>query len=259
MIEAEKNICPSCGSALSVGQTNCDICGEDLASPRPAPSAPKVVPAADVVENKPAAAKKVAKKKVSPTVATKGAYFSTVQWIILCVASFVLGGVLAVTFLPSSGDTADSPQQEVGVQQQGGIDLGRLDELRSYVQNNPDDLDAKLRFANDLHDAKLLDQAIAQYKEYLAKQPDNPDARVDLGICYFELKQYPAAIAEMEQAVAGHPDHQLGNYNLGIVNLNAGNHDAAKSWFIKARDLDPSSPYGINAKQLLETEFSAGN
>ncbi|MBN1447099.1 MAG: tetratricopeptide repeat protein [Bacteroidetes bacterium] len=182
--------------------------------------------------------------------------FSTPQWIAICISAMILSAVLTATFLPTpQSDAADRATTQNAATPQPKVDLQRLESMRAYIANHPEDLDAKLRYANDLHDAKLLDQAIAQYKEYLLQVPDNPDARVDLGICYFELQQYDAAIQEMERAVSDHPDHQLGRYNLGIVNLNAGNRDAAQSWFTTARDLDPSSPYGTSATQILQSEF----
>lgn len=273
MMGEEKKTCPACGSALDAAQNVCDICGEDLtATPQPVREKEEstAVPETSTAKDAPAPAvkkspgkRKVHGKTTQGKTAQGAALFSTTQWITLCVASFVLGGVITSTVLPTGAPQAPSQtaaqQNAPGQQQQPQVDFARLEEMRTYLENNPDDQASRLRYANDLHDAHLLDQAIAQYKIYLDAVPDNPDARVDLGICYFELKQYPAAIAEMERAVAKHPDHQLGNYNLGIVNLNAGNREAARAWFEKARDLDPTSPYGRNAAELLQTQFSQQN
>jgi len=257
----EKSICPSCGSALSSGLTHCDICGEDIHAAASVPTEPQ--PQAVPPPEKPRAAEKAPSRKSAPkkaaakSASAPGMMFTTTQWVAICIASFILGGALTATLMPPAGGAAPTEREE-NVQnqaQQPQIDFARLEEMRTFLESNPDDQDARLRYANDLHDAHLLDQAIAQYKVYLEAVPDNPDARVDLGICYFELKQYSAAIVEMQRAVADHPDHQLGNYNLGIVNLNAGDRETARSWFVKARDLDPTTPYGINAAEILKTQF----
>lgn len=241
----------------------CDICGHDRnldyqESLTPPPSMTVTMQP----EARPGTSQKPA--RVSPQQAGKrggksgkggasAVLFTTPQWIAITVAAFILGAVLAASMLPSGGTT---PAGNGEAAQQGTQpDLQRLNSARDAAEANPDNPDALLAYANALHDAGMNDQAIAQYKRYLGFVPDNPDARVDLGICYFEKKDFATAIAEMEIAVAKHPDHQLGNYNLGIVNLNAGNKDKAREWFEKARDLDPTSPHGVNATQLLKEQF----
>jgi len=277
-----KHTCPSCGSAVPGEADVCDICGEDLqaaaARARSAAqweqeAATSEAPAVQRKEqsrpagnaSRPPARRKAASSagRTKQGTAQGSVLFSTPQWIAIAASSFLLGAVLTATLLPSgsppAGDVSASAQSQQAPQQQPQIDLERLESMRAYIENHPDDLEAQLRFANELHDAKLLDQAIAQYKDYLGKDPTNPDARVDLGICYFELQQYDAAIQEMERAVRDAPDHQLGHYNLGIVNLNAGNPEAARTWFEKARDLDPSSVYGRDADQILQERFGTEN
>jgi Tfp pilus assembly protein PilF len=272
MMSAEKNICPSCGSSISGDASVCDICGEDLtaASPdRAAVAASAVAPtgtsaaalaAADAARTKPAvlppARKKAAAKPAVRAAGSKGAaLFTTWQWIAIVIAAFILGGVVGASFMPSAREGTTASQEQSGTQPSAQPDLQALESARVAAEADPADADAQLTYANGLHDAMMLDQAIAQYKKYLELDPGNPDARVDLGICYFEKKEYAAAIAEMERAIAEHPEHQLGTYNLGIVNLNAGNKDKAREWLQKARDLDPASPHGQNAAQLLEQHF----
>jgi tetratricopeptide (TPR) repeat protein len=262
MMAEVKRTCPGCGSVLPTAAEVCDICGEVVSSEQAqekAPSRPDPKQAAPAREQRlPLAAKKKAQTRSAEAVAL----FTTTQWIILCVISMILGSVLTASFLPS--DTTDPNSaaangEPAALTGQPNVDLDRLATASDYLENHPEDLATRLQYANDLHDSKLLDQAIAQYKIYLDTDPKNADARVDLGICYFELKKYELAIQEMETAVIDNPGHQLGHYNLGIVNLNAGNRDAARAWLIKARDLAPTSQYGINATQLLQQELSGQN
>ena len=276
MMADNSNTCTSCGSLLPDGMTVCDICGHDsrddarsrrqsetaaesaAGQPEAAPGTQKQGTEAARPKQKPSAAKGPKKSGgKSGAAQTSDALFNTPQWLAIVVAAFILGGVVGASFLPAGGgakEAADSAGNVQG-QQTPQADLARLDATREAAEANPDSPDALLAYAHALHDSGMPEQAIVQYKRYLEFVPDNPDARVDLGICYFETKDYATAIAEMEQAVAGHPDHQLGNYNLGIVNLNAGNKDKAREWFEKARDIDPASPHGQNASQLLEQHF----
>lgn len=242
----------------------CDVCGHDRNLDQPEPLTP---PPAMTMNLQPETGSGTAQKRTRPAPqqagkkggkAGKGAssavLFNTPQWIAITVAAFILGAVLAASMLPTGGTTTMAGNGEA-TQQGMQPDLQRLNSARDAAEANPDNPEALLVYANALHDADMNDQAIVQYKRYLEFVPDNPDARVDLGICYFERKDYATAISEMEIAVAKHPDHQLGNYNLGIVNLNAGNKDKAREWFEKARDINPTSPHGINAIQLLKEQF----
>jgi Tfp pilus assembly protein PilF len=224
--------CTSCGAGNEDGDKFCHSCGSPLRSTQVRKSA-----------------KKNPAKAASPAV-----LFSTRQWIAVCVGSFILGAVVAAAFFPATGETT-APTTQNGEAQQATGDkrpsIAEVNAARDAATANPSDMGAQLRYANILHDAMMLDQAIAQYKSYLASVPDNVDARVDLGICYFEQKKYDEAIVEMETALRVNPRHQLGNYNLGIVNLNAGNMAKAMEWFNKAVEIDPNSPYGQNATRII--------
>lgn len=274
MMAKRTQTCSSCGSIKPDDRSVCDICGHDARSEArteppteaaaagrgPASSASAAMPAA-----MPAATPKQARGPQRPS-ATRSAkagrkdaapaLFSTPQWIAIVVAAFILGGVLSASFISRDAGTASGGATTAGNAGDGAQpDMQRLTETRAAMEANPDNPDALLAYSHALHDSGMPAQAIVQYKRYLEFRPDDPDARVDLGICYFETKDYATAISEMERAVAKFPDHQLGNYNLGIVNLNAGNKDKAREWFEKARDIDPSSPHGQNAAQLLGEHF----
>ncbi|MFA6233009.1 MAG: tetratricopeptide repeat protein [Bacteroidota bacterium] len=280
MAEA-KNICSSCGSVNLPTAAICDICGEDLTqhtsetqSTGDEKSTSDIIKDAPVlVEALPAAAAAAPRQRQTPqapqtkkknppktdgraAAASASPLFSTIQWIAITIAAFILGGIVTASFLPSTGQVPAETQSQNGMTQQDSQpDLGRLNAAKAALDANPSDPVAILTYANALHDAGMVDQAIVQYKRYLEVEPDDPDARVDLGICYFEKQEFTSAIAEMEKAVAKHPEHQLGTYNLGIVNLNAGDKAKAREWFTRARDIDPASANGQNAAQMLKEQF----
>lgn len=131
------------------------------------------------------------------------------------------------------------------------INLQAIQNAKQYIDANPDDADGILRYANVLHDAKMLDQAIVNYKKYISFVPDNPDAQIDLGICFFELKQYPEAINIMEATVKKHPEHQLGKLNLGIVYLATDNAEKGIALLNEAIALNPNSDVASKAKEIL--------
>ncbi|MBR9977640.1 MAG: tetratricopeptide repeat protein [Bacteroidetes bacterium] len=277
----KERTCPTCGSAVASEALFCDVCGEDLTTPHDAatPEEASTAPptAGTVAPKRPASGSATERRSKSGgtrkppgkagkqgtprgNTGTGPVLFSTAQWLAITLSAFILGGVLAATLMPTagsgrmadgSGRMADGGAQQPAPQ----INLERLEAAKSAADANPGDLQVQLQYANELHDAMMLDQAIMQYEKYLAMDPDNPDARVDLGICYFEKQNFAAAIKEMERAVGQHPDHQLGTYNLGIVNLNAGNMDEARKWFTKARDMNPATPHAQNADRILNEHF----
>ena len=263
--------CSACGSALPDGVTLCDVCGHDRlvdvraaavraerARGTAAESGGNTGGSEAAPRQRAGGAKASARKTGGSGASARaaGPLFNTPQWMAIVVAAFILGGVAGASFVPSGGNASTGAGETAGQAQQGAQpDIARLDATRAALEANPDDPDALLAYSHALHDSGMPAQAIVQYRRYLEFRPDDPDARVDLGICYFETKDYTNAITEMERAVAGHPTHQLGHYNLGIVNLNAGNKDKAREWFEKARDINPTSPHGQNAIQLLKEHF----
>jgi Flp pilus assembly protein TadD len=224
--------CTKCGAGNEADDKFCHSCGSPLRASQ---------------------GRKGAKKNAAKA-ASAAVLFSTQQWVAVCVGSFILGAVVAAAFFPATGD-ATTPTAQSGEAQQAAGDkrpsIAQVNAARDAATANPSDMGAQLRYANILHDAMMLDQAIAQYKSYLTNVPDDVDARVDLGICYFEQKKYDEAMVEMETALRVNPRHQLGNYNLGIVNLNAGNKAKAMEWFNKTVEIDPNSPYGQNATRII--------
>ena len=117
----------------------------------------------------------------------------------------------------------------------------------------PNDYETLEKLAHLLNDSGFFNKAIEKYKLYLQKFPDNADMRVDMGVCYFEMKQFDMAISQMKEALKYQPTHQIAHLNIGVVNYSAGNIDEAMNWWRKAVELDPDSPYGKRAKELIET------
>jgi len=290
----EKRSCPTCGSIIVGAKNICEICGENLDELRSDTSAEKLGPP-DIVAKEhegveaagsegrsstpearrcnscgtdndilhrychacgQALVKRAVKQRSDTARArSKAQLFSTTQWLVICIAAMLFGGVATSVFMPPRHPEMHADHTHETQDQRFTVTLEQLNAARDAATANPTDPAPQLRYANLLHNAKLLDQAIAQYKSYLDMVPDDPDARVDLGICYFEQEKYAEAIQEMERAVSEHPRHILGHFNLGIVNLNAGNREQAREWFTKAHEIDPNSPGGQNALRILQEHF----
>jgi Tfp pilus assembly protein PilF len=269
-----KHVCPTCGNAVGPADLECGNCGENLAAPSaeiieevvldapvPAPQA-----AASPVSKNPQAASSTPQQKPRPSQqraskpaqskggkANQTVTVSFKLWhLIVAAVLLVVGLAVVLKTMGTHGASGTETQQGQQNPAQPSVDLAALEQLRAAAEADPKNADALLRYANKLHDSRLIDQAIVQYRASLALQPDNADAGIDLGVCYFELKRYGEASAQMESVLAKHPEHQLGTFNLGIVKYNAGEIGAAEMWLKKAIAINASSDVAANATKLLD-------
>ncbi|HXJ96230.1 MAG TPA: tetratricopeptide repeat protein [Terriglobia bacterium] len=96
--------------------------------------------------------------------------------------------------------------------------------------------------ASNLENAKMYDQAIAEYQKLIADDPTNASFHSNLGTAY--ASQGKAAEAESECAKAAQiapADGTRCYFNLGAIANNAGKMDDAASAFKKATELDPKN------------------
>ena len=96
--------------------------------------------------------------------------------------------------------------------------------------------------ASAFENAKMYDQAIAEYQKLIADDPTNAGFHSNLGTAY--ASQGKATEAEAECAKAGQtspPDGTRCYFNLGAIANNAGKMDDAASAFQKATQLDPKN------------------
>jgi len=241
MPESRQKFCPICGALLRGSSTRCDNCGGEATEARQPVAAE--VRTAEAGRKKTQAQPTSGGRRPSARIA-----LSKPALAALLAAVAVLSAT--VGYVIGAGVSAE-PSEAQQASQAPAVDLAALNSLRENMERNPGNADAILKYANALHDAKLVDQAIARYRDYLAMVPDDADAGIDLGVCYFERRDHDAAIAQMESVLARHPDHQLGNFNLGIVNYSAGNAEAAAKWFRKTIELNPGSQVAENARRMM--------
>src|SRR5215471_16309174 len=81
----------------------------------------------------------------------------------------------------------------------------------------PQQPDALLRRAIDLHQSGDIPGATAAYREYLKKNPKSVMARSNLGAALSRAGQYEEAIVEYKQALALEPRNLPIRVNLGLA------------------------------------------
>ncbi len=121
-----------------------------------------------------------------------------------------------------------------------------------FMAKKDQDPAARLKLANELHDARKFPEAIEEYKNYLDLNPRDVDARVDMGICYFEMGDLLTARSEMGKGLSINPKHQLANFNLGIVSLQERNIEQARQWFEQTIAIDSTTDIAKRARMMIQ-------
>jgi tetratricopeptide (TPR) repeat protein len=100
----------------------------------------------------------------------------------------------------------------------------------------------KEHLASNLQNAKMYDQAIAEYQKLIADDPTNASFHSNLGTAYASQGKSAEAEAECAKAAQIAPaDGTRCYFNLGALANNAGKMDDAASAFQKATQLDPKN------------------
>lgn len=143
------------------------------------------------------------------------------------------------------------------------VSLGRYkdaaDLFIAYLPNDSKSEKLNLAIANLLDDAGEKTQSVEYYKKALEINPKNVDARVDYATVLIQTEAPMVAITELNKALELDPNHQIANLNLGIMNYTIGRYEKAKEFFLKAKNLNPSSPAGLKAAEGLSAIESINN
>lgn len=226
-------VCSSCGRVNPASEKSCYGCGSPLEI---------AAHAGDIDKEHSSRKPNPKKKKQNPQT----------NYVVGIFVLLVVAIALFEYFRSPSGDPhVHTPAAQQQTQTTDPSVLTEITNLEAKIKSDPKESDALLQLANRLHDAKFYPRAIETYKQFLALKPNDADARVDLAICYFETGESPRAVAEIESVVKKHPKHQMALFNLGVIHLSSGNMDEAKKWLQKAADIDPASPAGKRAQELL--------
>ncbi|HLP15424.1 MAG TPA: tetratricopeptide repeat protein [Bacteroidota bacterium] len=261
---SKKNICPWCGIANADDAVHCVGCGSDLKSQHDSvrqseeetsaapvsPSATKPEPAkpnAAAAQQAGRQAQRSTKKREAGSQIRPGYVYATIAAIV----------ILGYLYLKKDAPQPAAVPQNTSLMQ-GDSTAQQLRSMEEFLASHPNDSQAQLAYANMLHDAGQYPKAIAAYTKYLATDPKNADARVDMAICLFQSGDSPTAIVELKKALEHSPKHQPAMFNLGVVYLNQGKTQESNDWFSRCVAIDPGSPVGARAKQLL-TQHSSTN
>jgi cytochrome c-type biogenesis protein CcmH/NrfG len=161
---------------------------------------------------------------VSPE-ATAGRTFTPRQlfgWVLLLVGIGFTAGVLVHATLtapaaPAGQGMVAAPAPGLPAPLPSLESRQAVEQLRTHLEHDPEDIDSRLRLANALFDAGRHAEAVREYEQVLAVRPRDADVRTDMGVSLRETGQPGLAAAAFRQAIEAEPRHATAHYNLGVV------------------------------------------
>lgn len=177
------------------------------------------------------------------------------------ITGYVLHDTMAARqpprFVPGSGNNPQAaapapaqPQAQEQTQEQAAASMAQIQQLKQYVDEHPDDLDATLQLANLNYDVRNFGRAKELYLHYLEKRPKSPDVTSDLGICFRELGDYKQALDYFHRTQEMSPNHWESRFNEVVVQaFDLKNYAAAEKALQKLEELQPNNP---DVKRLAE-------
>ncbi len=128
----------------------------------------------------------------------------------------------------------------------------RIDELRKRFDENPRRYFAPL--ANEYRKSGDLAQAIFILEEYLPQQQGHISGHIVYGQTLFELGRDEEAKRVFETALSLDPENLIALRHLGHISRQAGEFEAARSWYQRLLEADPRD---AEIEQLLGSLDSA--
>lgn len=128
----------------------------------------------------------------------------------------------------------------------------RIDELRKRFDENPRRYFAPL--ANEYRKSGDLAQAVFILEEYLPQQQGHISGHIVYGQTLFELGRDEEAKRVFEAALSLDPENLIALRHLGHISRQAGDFDAARSWYQRLLEADPRD---AEIEQLLGSLDSA--
>jgi Flp pilus assembly protein TadD len=121
--------------------------------------------------------------------------------------------------------------------------MERVQQLRTYVEKNPNDAAAVRELANLNFDIGNWQRAAELYQQFLKLVPGDADVMTDLGACLRSLGQPQQAVELFRQALAARPDHWQARFNeVLVLAIDLRQLEAATASLAELQRLQPNNP-----------------
>jgi tetratricopeptide (TPR) repeat protein len=138
--------------------------------------------------------------------------------------------------------TGAAPAQ-AGPGQDPQAGMAQIQQLREYVEKNPNDADAVLQLAHLNFDVQNWGRSRELYLQYLELRPEDPNVLTDLGATLRELRDYNGALERFARAQQISADHWQSRFNeILVLAIDLGKLDEAEKRLAELQRLQPSNP-----------------
>lgn len=138
--------------------------------------------------------------------------------------------------------------------------MEEVQQLRAYVEQNPNDADAVLRLANLNFDIRNWMRAEELYRQYLKLRPGDANVMTDLGISYRESRKFDEALAQFDEAQKLAPEHWQSYYNeVVVLAFDLKRFDDADRVLGELQKLQPGNPDVARLADAVSKQRSAAS
>jgi tetratricopeptide (TPR) repeat protein len=153
------------------------------------------------------------------------------------------GGAMGGGEAPAGAAPQAADPAAAGAGAGGGPAMAEIQQLRDFVEKNPNDAAAVRKLADLNFDIQNWQRAQELYAHYLELKPNDTDVMTDLGITYRGLRQFDKALALFDQAKKLDPNHWQSYYNeVVVLAFDLKKTAEAKAALAKLEQMQPANP-----------------
>jgi Flp pilus assembly protein TadD len=177
----------------------------------------------------------------------------------------VPGGEQGGAAAAPEGDAGAAPAESGGEAGPAGGAAGAgapgqqaVQELKAYVDKNPNDANAVRQLANLNFEIRNWKRAQELYNHYLELKPGDPDVMTDLGTSYRATKEFDKALHLFQEVHKAAPDHWRSYYNeVVVLAFDLKKPDEAKAPLAKLQQMQPGNQAVTELANAVEKQRAA--
>ncbi len=156
---------------------------------------------------------------------------------------------------PAANDGGSGPAGGAGG---GAPAMQAIQELKAYVEKNPNDANAVRQLANLNFEIRNWKRAQELYRHYLELKPGDPDVMTDLGTSYRATKDFDKALDLFQQVHKAAPDHWKSYFNeVVVLAFDLKKVDEAKVPLAKLQQMQPGNQAVIELADAVSKQRAA--
>lgn len=131
-------------------------------------------------------------------------------WLMLAV-------VVVMTTINLTKKEMQGKQQVAAVPSQTGNVEGKIAELRSFLRDNPRNIQAMVALGDLYYEGKQIREAIGVFEEAVKLEPKSVHIQNDLGGLYMQTGAFDLALERFQKALDIDPNHLNSLFHMGII------------------------------------------